>query len=169
MDRNQLISEAKQGQRQALVDLIMERKDDYYRLAYVLTGNPHDAGDAMEDMILILFEKIHQLRDGDAFFSWSRTILGNCCRKILRERRREMPMEQLSDQAAAADLDTEEKMVLETGLMRLGKPYREVIRLRYYLDYDYQAVADTLSIPLGTVKSRLSQGLKKLKTILECE
>lgn len=168
MDRIQKIQAAKKGDRSALVSLIMENKDDYYRLAYVLTGNPHDAGDALEDMIVILFEKMYQLRDAEAFPAWSRTILRNCCRQIQRRQRRVVPLEDIPEEAQAGDpaLDTVESMVLQTSLQQLDPLHREVIRLRYYLDYDYRTIADVLRIPVGTVRSRLANGLKKMKTIL---
>ena len=168
VDRILLIQEAKKGSRQALVDLIMAEKDEYYRLAYVLTGNPHDAGDALEDMIVVLFEKIHQLRDPNAFAAWSRTILRNCCRQIQRSRTRIIPVEsvELDGYTGDASLAVMENMVLQSGMAALDPLHREVIRLRYYLDYDYQTIARMVGIPVGTVRSRLANGLKKLKKIL---
>jgi RNA polymerase sigma factor (sigma-70 family) len=168
VNRIQQIKAAKNGSRDALVSLIMADQDDYYRLAYVLTGNPHDAGDALEDMIVVLFEKIHQLRDERAFAAWSRTILRNCCRQIQRSQQRTLPVEDVQLPVHTADLSLAimENMVLRSSLEQLDSLHREVIRLRYYLDYDYQTIARMLGIPVGTVRSRLANGLKKLKTIL---
>jgi|GEM_PF-4748317 len=53
--------------------------------------------------------------------------------------------------------------MLEENLSRLSSKHREVLQLRYYLDMDYQGIADLLKIPVGTVKSRISTGLARLR------
>ncbi|MEM5598869.1 sigma factor [Niallia circulans] len=63
-----------------MLQLVMQQKDDYYRLAYSYMGNSHDAMDAMEEMIIILYEKIAQLEKIESFYSWSKTILVNICK-----------------------------------------------------------------------------------------
>lgn len=55
-----LVKKAKKGHKEALLELIMAQQDDYYRLALSYMGNPHDAMDAMEEMIVILYEKMGQ-------------------------------------------------------------------------------------------------------------
>ncbi|MEA1962015.1 MAG: sigma-70 family RNA polymerase sigma factor [Bacillota bacterium] len=60
----------------------------------------------------------------------------------------------------------DEEIMLEKHLSKLNLKYQEVIKLRYYLDLDYQSIADVIQIPVGTVKSRISTGLKKLKESL---
>ncbi len=160
---------ARKGDRKALVALIMEQKDAYYRLAYALTGNPHDAGDALEDMIVILFEKMHQLREPDRFDAWAKAMLKNCCRKILRARSRIHPLDAVEEIVASQDdpMDRETVLVTRQSISRLKPIYQEIIRMRYFLDYDYQAMADILQIPVGTVRSRLANGIKQLKARME--
>ena len=84
MKVNHLVKQAQKGNKEALLQLIMADKDAYYRLAYTYMGNEHDAMDAMEDMIVTLYEKIDQLKKGEAFYSWSKTILVNRCKTLLR-------------------------------------------------------------------------------------
>ena len=71
---SRLVRQAKKGNKDALLQLIMADQDAYYRLAYSYMGNEHDAMDAMEDMIVTLYEKIGQLLNGESFYSWSKTI-----------------------------------------------------------------------------------------------
>lgn len=54
----QMIKRAKMGDKEVLIELIMSQKQDYYRLAYVFMKNQEDALDAMEDMILKVYENI---------------------------------------------------------------------------------------------------------------
>lgn len=84
MEVIRLVKKAKRGNKEALLQLIMNQKDDYFKLAYTYMGNQHDAMDAMEDMIVRLYENIHQLKKENSFYSWSKTILVNSCKSLLK-------------------------------------------------------------------------------------
>lgn len=62
-----LVKKAKKGNKDALLQLINEQQDEYYRLALTYMGNPHDAMDAMEDMIVSLYQSIPQLKKKSCF------------------------------------------------------------------------------------------------------
>lgn len=118
----------------------------------------------MADMIVILYEKIYQLKNPEAFYSWSKTILVNCCKKILKNRNKLVSIDTVKEQGCETKLkEKEEEIILEEYLSKLNEKHQEVIKLRYFLDLDYQTISDILKIPLGTVKSRISIGLKNLK------
>ena len=83
-----LIKNTKSGDKDALVTLIMNKKNEYYGLALLYMKNQEDALDALEDMIVILYSKIHSLRKPEAFYSWSKKILVSCClNKIKKDKR----------------------------------------------------------------------------------
>lgn len=167
VDIELLVKKAKKGHKDALVQLVMEKKQDYYKLAFIYMKNKDDSLDAMSDMIVILHEKIHQLKKPEAFYSWSKTILVNCCKKILKERKKIVSLEIVEEQGHEGGLRTmDEQIMVEEHLSKLNEKHQEVIRLRYFLDLDYQTISDILKIPLGTVKSRISIGLKNLKESL---
>lgn len=81
----EMVRRAKAGDKEILITLIMRQKQDYYRLAYVYMKNHDDALDITEDMILKVYENIKRLKDEHAFYSWSKTILVNCCKNHLRK------------------------------------------------------------------------------------
>lgn len=167
VDIELLVKKAKKGHKDALVQLVMEKKQDYYKLAFIYMKNKDDSLDAMSDMIVILHEKMHQLKKPEAFYSWSKTILVNCCKKILKERKKIVSLEIVEEQGHEGGLRTmDEQIMVEEHLSKLNEKHQEVIRLRYFLDLDYQTISDILKIPLGTVKSRISIGLKNLKESL---
>lgn len=62
LETKKLVEVAKKGDKEALIKLIMDKKQDYYKLAFVYTKNNEDALDPMEDMILILYENIKKLK-----------------------------------------------------------------------------------------------------------
>lgn len=167
----ELVQQAKNGDRNALLQLIMEQKDDYYRLAYSYMGNQHDAMDALEDMIVTVYEKLYQLKKPDAFYSWSKKILVNTCKTHLRNIKKVVLINDWSNQKQGIKKtetttnpfsNKEQQLDLYQLLERLSPSQRDAITLRYLHDYDYQTIAEMTNVSLGTVKSRIFQGLKKL-------
>lgn len=160
------IKQIRKGNKDALIHLILERKNEYYKLAYVFLGNEEDAMDALEDMIVILYENIKNLRNPESFYSWSKKILVNCCKQILKKRNKIIPTEETPEQTYVERYEQkEQKADLEKCLALLSSEQQETIRLRYFLDMDYNTIAQVLDIPVGTVKSRISIGLKRLKAL----
>ncbi|MFV8829925.1 sigma-70 family RNA polymerase sigma factor [Alkalihalobacterium sp. APHAB7] len=167
-----LVKKAKKGNKEALLQLIMAEKDVYYKLALTYMGNSHDAMDAMEEMIVTLYEKIDQLKNEDAFYSWSKTILVNCCKTLLRKQKKivlieEWSMTNESEAGHALKVNpyvrTERQIDIQQLLLHLNDHQREAIQLKYFHDLDYQTIAVMTNVSVGTVKSRVFQGLKKLR------
>lgn len=162
-----LIKQAKNGDKEALLGLVMAQEVEYYKLAYVYMKNKDDALDAMQDMIVILYENIAKLKKDDSFYTWSKTILVNSCKNKLRKRKRLVSLDEVKEQTEDNVFNNpEDKIVLDKYLSKLSEKHQEVIRLRYFLDLDYESISKILKIPLGTVKSRLNVGMKLLKESL---
>ncbi|WP_432403091.1 sigma-70 family RNA polymerase sigma factor [Wukongibacter sp. M2B1] len=167
MDIENMIKEAKQGDRDALVQLIMAEKQDYYKLAYTYMRNREDALDALEDMIVTIYENIHRLKREEAFYSWSKTILVNRCKKLLANRKKLFSLESVREETSEGGFDQkDEQLILERHMAKLNKKHQEALKLRYFLDLDYKSISDLLNIPIGTVKSRISIGIRSLKKSL---
>ena len=167
METIKLIKKAKKGDKEALLSLIMLQKSDYYKLAFVYMKNEEDTLDVLQDMILILYDNIKKLKKDEAFYSWSKTILVNSCKAKLRKDSNILLQDQVEDHRLLEDFDDpEDRIVLDKYISRLSLKHQEVIKLRYYLDYDYESISQVLKIPLGTVKSRLNAGISKLKEAL---
>ncbi len=166
-----IVKRAKAGDKEALIELIMSQKQDYYRLAYIYMKNHDDTLDVMEDMILKVYENIKRLKDENVFDSWSKTILVNCCKNNLRRKSRVTLFRNIPEGSHDEDhfKVKDEQLYIEKHLEKLNQKYQEVLKLRYYLDLDYQSIAGILKIPLGTVKSRIHTGLLKLKQSMGSE
>lgn len=169
MDLTGQIKKAKSGDQEALIQLVMERKKEYYGLAYTLLQDQEDSLDAMQDMIVILAQNIKKLRKEEAFPSWSKTILVNCCRGILKKRKT-VNYTDIHDYAAHEDQSSaenfkrsEERQDILQELKKLNPRQQEAIKLRFFLDLEYEKIAELTRTPLGTVKSRIASGLAKLK------
>jgi RNA polymerase sigma-70 factor (ECF subfamily) len=147
----------------ALIAILIEKKQMYYRLAYSLTGNEADALDAIAQMTLQVVEKIHTLKEREAFVAWSRRILVNVCREFWRRSPRTLPIDEALATESPSGLAIEDELILREFIASLPEIHREVIYLRFYLDYEYKDIAELLDVPEGTVKSRLNRALESLR------
>ena len=161
MDVRNKVALAKTGDKNALLDLIMAKEREFYGLSYVYMRNEQDAADALQDMIVILLTRIHTLKKDDAFYSWAKQILVRCCLTKLRGNKRWQPIPEGHEETT--EHHSEPGMDLLDAIHQLPDVQRDVILFYYYSDKTFEEIADILQCPVGTVKSRLHQALKKLK------
>jgi RNA polymerase sigma factor (sigma-70 family) len=166
MDVIDLIREAKKGNREVLVKLIMDKKEEYYRLAYAFMGNKEDSLDALQDTIVILFDNIKKLREPKSFYSWSKKILVNTCKSMLKRRKRVLPIGIDKEEEFIENYQNRElKHDIMKCLKRLNIHQQEAIILRCFMDMDYETISRLTEVSEGTVKSRIFNGLAKLRRI----
>jgi len=162
-----LVKKARSGDKEALMQLVLDAKDEYYRLAYTYVENEHDAMDALENMIVILYEKIGQLQKPESFYSWSKTILVNECRALLRKRKKIVFLEQdQTEQLVDESLFATDQYSFDELLTSLSPVQKEAVQMKYFLDYDFETIAKLTNVPVSTAKSRVFQALKKLRITL---
>ncbi|QGH34707.1 sigma-70 family RNA polymerase sigma factor [Gracilibacillus salitolerans] len=165
-----MVKKAKKGNKEALLNLILSRKDDYYRLAFSYMRKEEDALDVMEDMIVKLYENIHLLKNNKSFYSWSNKILINCCHTAYRNRNKTILLGEQEIENTLKDEQNdfdriETQIDINKLLSYLNEKQAEAIRLRYFNDLDFQTIADITGNSVGTIKSRVFYGLKKLHTL----
>ncbi|MFC4402470.1 RNA polymerase sigma factor [Gracilibacillus xinjiangensis] len=163
---DKLVKKAQKGNKDALLELILNKQDEYYRLALSYMKNEEDALDVMEDMIVILYEKINTLKNRESFYSWSKTILVRCCYDVFRKRKKTVFLEDNAiEEWSDPDndyLQSDTHIDLDNALAMLSPQQAEMIRLKYFHDLDLKTIGAITNTSLGTVKSRIYYGLKKL-------
>jgi len=87
----------------------------------------------------------------------------NVCREFWRKNPKTLPLEEALTKESAGELALEDELILRQFVSQLPEIHREVIYLRFYLDYEYKDIASLLDIPEGTVKSRLNRALDTLR------
>ena len=148
--------------------LVREHYENLYRFALSLSRHPSDAGDLTQQTFALWAEKGHQLRAATKAKSWLFTTL---YREFLRSKRRytRFPHLELSEvETELPSVDAGHVRAMEAGeavsaLAALDDLYREPLSLFYMGDHSYKEIAAILSVPIGTVMSRLARGKQMLR------
>ena len=86
-----LVKQAKHGNKEAFAELIQINKVNMYKVARSILEKDEDVSDAIQDTILICWEKLDTLNNNQYFKTWMTRILINCCYKIINKNNREFP------------------------------------------------------------------------------
>ena len=130
---------------------------------------PGDAEDVFQEVFLRVYERLDTLRSDDAVRPWIAQLTRRCCVDRLRAGRRERP-EETAGEAEDGD-DTmarlDEAFTVRLELDRLAPDCREVLDRFFCRDESYRTIGSELGLPPGTVASRISRCLAKLRERLE--
>ncbi len=161
---------ARQETDQATFAELFERyKRLVYKTAYLMLGDRAEADEALQEVFVLVYKSLASFdpRKG-AFTTWLYRITLNYClghrrkRQILTEPLEEAQLLQLDESLDARLTQSMERQAVRQAILQLTEKQRAVIILRYYWDLPYAEIAQILSIPVGTVKSRLDLALKTL-------
>ena len=152
---------AKKGNKEAFKRLIEANKKYLFNIAISILGNEDDAGDAIGETIINAYESIKNLREPKFFKTWITRILINESKKILISRGKVISIEEYQQERMNSYQD-KENIDLKNAIKKLSKEHYDVIMLFYYNDLKINEISEILSIPEGTVKSRLSNAKNKL-------
>ena len=156
-------------------ELVRDHGARVYRLAYRLTGNPHDAEDLTQDVFVRVFRSLHRFQPG-TFEGWLHRITTNLFLDGARRRQKirfdglgEGSDERLpsawpnpSEQLADADLDHD----VAAALSALPPEFRAAVVLCDIEGLSYEEISEVLDIKIGTVRSRIHRGRAQLRTAL---
>jgi len=180
MNEEAIIAAARKGDVNAFNRLVLAYQDLAYNVAYRILGNPDRAADATQDSFLRGFRALDQFRGG-SFKTWLLRIVTNCCYDQLRglQRRPTTPIDDLLEDDEHSSLleDSSESpqayverveldRVVQAALETLPEDQRIVVVMSDIHGLSYEEIAETTSVSLGTVKSRLSRGRSKMRDYL---
>jgi RNA polymerase sigma-70 factor (ECF subfamily) len=147
--------------------------DSLYRTALRLTRSPADAEDLVQETYLKAFRAADTFRPGTNLRAWLFTILHNTARNRVRDRARDAVAIDSEVVERAAELpppggrvETPETLMLrdtlapelQAAIDALPEAFRQAVWLRDVEEFSYAEIAEMLSIPVGTVMSRISRG-----------
>jgi RNA polymerase sigma factor (sigma-70 family) len=142
-------------------------------IALNLCGNTAAAEDAVQDAWITVVTHGHQLRQTESFLPWLKRIVINSCHQLNRKEKRTVLVDELPDTDKMIQESVETKFellakrdALHGILTELPLHLRETVILRYLTGYNsYDQIAAITGVPVGTVRSRLSDGKKKLSKL----
>ncbi|RLC76913.1 MAG: RNA polymerase subunit sigma-24 [Chloroflexi bacterium] len=180
MDERKLVERARKGDLDAFNELVIRYQKTAYNVAYRILGDAEAAADAVQDAFLKAFKNIRRFRGG-SFKSWMFRIVTNTCYDVLRARKRRpsssldgMEVELNHTPLGDSGVESPEEYAIRQELNRLIQEainslppeQRVIIVLSDIEGFDYREISETLGIPLGTVKSRLSRARAKVRDLL---
>lgn len=166
---------SRDGDADAYEHLVRQYQTLAFRTAWLITGSAPDAEEAAQDAFVKAYAALNRFHPGAPLRPWLLRIVANEARnrRVAAGRRAALtrragayaPVDMtLSPEAAM--LAGEERAALRDALMILRDEDRQVIAYRYFLDLSEAEIADVLHCPRGTVKSRLSRALARLRLAL---
>jgi RNA polymerase sigma-70 factor (ECF subfamily) len=129
---------------------------------------PHDAEEVFQTVFLRVYERLDTLRSDEAIRPWIGQLTRNCCLDVIRASGRVVPVEQPEERA---DEDVmrrlDEALAVRDCLARLGPDCREILDRFFARDESYRTIAEHLDLPAGTIASRISRCLGRLRAEFE--
>jgi RNA polymerase sigma-70 factor (ECF subfamily) len=174
----QLVERCLSGEQGAWEDMVRLYTKRVYAICYRFTGRDNEAQDLTQDVFMRVFKTLGSFRAGEgSFVVWltrlTRNLLVDHYRRTKRDRATEdklAVLEEKTAQSARTDgmlAGREAGELIQAALQKLSPELREAVILRDLQEMEYREIARVLSVPEGTVKSRLNRGRAELAKVLK--
>jgi len=173
-----LINQARQGDDAAWLALVSQHQEGVFRLAYLLLGDADEARDVAQEAFIRAFQALDRFEAGRPLRPWLLQIAANLARNRQRAAGRYLAAlkrwlqrepEAVGPSPQDEHLQQQEAQRLWQAVRRLSQADQEIIYLRYFLELSVAETAEAAGLAQGTVKSRLSRALERLRQVIERE
>lgn len=178
---SQVVERCLRGDEGAWEDLVQSHTRRVYAICYRFVGRENEAQDLTQDVFLRVFKTLGSFRSGEGSFSvWLTRLTRNLLIDHYRRTKLERATDSIEDQMGVLEEKTalhgrtdgmlasrEASEFLQAALQKLSPELREAVILRDLEELEYREIAKVLSVPEGTVKSRLNRGRSELARILK--
>lgn len=165
--------QSKQSKAQDFTKLIEENKLRFYKTAKVILKNDDDVYDAIQEALISIYKNYDKLNHKEYFSTWATRIVINKCYDLLRKNKNNIvPIdENIQNDSSLSKYDEydDDKYGIKKAMESLSESQKLITILYYYDNYSVKEIAKIVSIPEGTVKSRLAKAREILKQKLEKE
>lgn len=175
MDEDTLVRHAANGDAAAWEPLVLAHQEAVFRLSYLLLGDPDDAEDIAQETFLRAWNHLKRFDPTRPLRPWLLSIASNLASNRRRSAGRYVSaLTRAFRNEPASSTSIEEKSArrmeaseLWKAVQNLSMPDQQIIYLRFFLELSVAETAQTLDVPDGTVKSRLSRALERLRGIIQ--
>ena len=150
-----LIKKAIKGNFNAYSILVNELKSDGYKLAYTILKNEQDSIDAYLQAVEKGLKNIKNLKEVKYFKTWFLKIVINEAKNIISKN--------IKDLKEDKEINRENKIDLEKSLQSIDPQTREMIKMKYYMGYKLEEIAQILDLSIGMVKGKMYTALKNMR------
>ena len=169
----ELVRSAQAGDRDALITLLREIESHVYRTAFYILNNEQDALDASQEALLRIYTKINSYEEKALFKTWVQRIVTNICIDKFRKAKPTVSIDE-HEMTFTAEHNVEQEILIgylardiREAIEKLPEHHRSVVVLRYLQDFSYHEIAESLNLPLNTVKSYLFRARQQLQSLLQ--
>lgn len=169
----ELVAAAQRGDATSMDELLRRHYDRIHAVCRRIAGTTRDADDATQEALIRIVRSIDRFDGRAAFGTWAYRIATNAALDELRKRARRPvlrtvgdddvrptePVDPLADRTVEAVAD---RLAIEAALADLPEEFKVPVVMRDVADLDYAEIAETLGVPVGTVKSRIARGRRQL-------
>lgn len=173
MDESTLVRRAAGGDAAAWEPLVRAHQEAVFRLSYLLLGDPDDAEDIAQETFLRAWNHLKRFDATRPLRPWLLSIASNLASNRRRSAGRYVSalMRAFRNEPPPASIEEKSTKQMQSddlwkAVQTLTTADQQIVYLRYFLDLSVSETADALQIAEGTVKSRLSRALDKLRTII---
>ena len=166
----ELVSRCREGD----VDAWNEFVERFSRYVYAICSRgfrlgQQDAEDVFQEVFARAYERLPELRSDDAVRPWLAQLTRRLCIDRLRLLARDAPSETELDEREADDVlaTLDDAMTVRAALDKVGDPCREILDRFFCRDESYRTIGDLLELPAGTIASRISRCLEKVRAELD--
>jgi RNA polymerase sigma factor (sigma-70 family) len=166
----QLVSRCRTGDPQAWNEFV----ERFSRYVYAICGRgfhlpQQDAEDVFQEVFARAYERLAELRSDEAVRPWLAQLTRRLCIDRLRLIARDTPSDAEPNEREVDDVlaQLDEAMAVRAALDQVGDPCREILDRFFCRDESYRTISELLEIPAGTIASRISRCLEKVRTVLD--
>ncbi len=166
---DELAAAAGGGDRAALETLLERHFDRIHAICRRIAGNRDDGLDATQEALVSVARRIDSFDGRSKFTTWLYRVATNAALDEVRRRgRRPVPQEELPEpDRATFEAAVDARLDVDAALADVPDDHRAALVLRDLCDLDYDEIARTLDVPIGTVRSRISRGRAALADRIE--
>lgn len=177
-DDAQCIGAALAGNSAAFGQLVSRYQNRLYNTMVHVVGCEHEAHDVVQDAFVQAFVKLESYQGASAFYTWLYRIAFNTAMSRRRKKKPALSVDELKEQTGNDPmqrcdppdgrlLETERATIVRRALETLNDQHRTIVMLRELDGHPYEAIAEILDLPVGTVRSRLHRARLQLREELK--
>lgn len=161
-----LVRKAKKGDKESFSDLILQTKNQAYKIAYCYLHNEEDSMDAVCNAVEKAYKSIRNLKEPKYFKTWFIRIVINECKKELKHREKIKEIKMSMNNNITVLNHYFQFAHISSLIHEIPYLERTMIYMKYYMGYTLKEISEIMDFPVGTVKTKIYSNVSKLRSML---